>query len=212
MLIAIDGPTASGKGTIAKRIAAQYGLPHLDTGRLYRAVGQALLDAGADPHDAARAATAAAALDPASIEESRIRTAAVAQAASIVAAQPGVRAALFTLQRAFAQQPGGAVLDGRDIGAVICPGADVKLYVTASLPERAARRWKELQERGETIALAELARQIAERDERDSGRADAPLRAAPDAHLLDTTALSADAAVAAAIAIIDAQIAAKPPA
>lgn len=204
MIIAIDGPTASGKGTLSKRIAAHYNLARLDTGALYRAVGLALIDAGIDPSNAAKAEAAARALDLAAIDEERIRTAAVGQAASVVAAQPAVRAALLTAQRAFAAQPGGAVLDGRDIGTVICPNADVKLFVTASLPERARRRWLELKGRGEDIEIADLTAQIEARDARDMNRADAPLRPAADAHLLDTTALSIDEAVTAARRIIDA--------
>jgi len=203
MIIAIDGPTASGKGTLSKRLADAYGLPRLDTGALYRAVGLALLDAGADPADAAAATRAAAALDLAAIDEIRIRTAAAGAAASVVAVHPGVRAALLAAQRAFAAQPGGAILDGRDIGTVICPDADVKLFVTASLVARAERRWKELAARGEPIELDALTAQIEARDRRDQNRADAPLRPAPDAHLLDTTALSIEAAVTAARRIID---------
>lgn len=204
MIIAIDGPTASGKGTLAKHLAAHYGLPRLDSGALYRAVALALMDAGADPNDAAAAAAMARALDPDSIDETRIRSAAVGQAASIVSAHPQVRDALTGVQRAFAARPGGAVIDGRDIGTVICPRADVKLFVTADLPARTERRWRELQARGEAVELAALARQIAERDARDETRPIAPLRPAPDAHLLDTTGLSIDEAVAAARRIIDA--------
>lgn len=204
MIIAIDGPTASGKGTLSKRLAEAYGLPRLDTGALYRAVGLALLDANTDPADAAAAARAAAALDLNAIDEDRIRTAQAGAAASVVAAHPEVRAALLAAQRAFAGQPGGAILDGRDIGTVICPNADVKLFVTASLSARAERRWKELAARGEPIELAALTAQIEARDARDQGRADAPLKPAPDAHLLDTTALSIEAAVTVARRIIDA--------
>ncbi|MGE0831006.1 MAG: (d)CMP kinase [Hyphomonadaceae bacterium] len=206
MILAIDGPTASGKGTLAKRLAAIYGLPLLDTGTLYRAVGLALLDAGLDPADAAAAEAAAQALDLARIDPIRIRSAAAGQAASKAAALPRVRAALIGQQRAFAHQPGGAVLDGRDIGTVICPDADVKLFVTAALPVRAERRWKELQSQGELLARAEVERQIEERDARDAARAEAPLRQAADAHLLDTTSLSIEAAVAAARHIIDAAL------
>ncbi len=204
MILAIDGPTASGKGTLSKRLAAHYGLARLDTGALYRAVGLALLEADADTGDAAAAEAAARALDLTAIDEDRIRSAAVGDAASKVAAMPGVRAALLSAQRAFAAQLGGAVLDGRDIGTVICPEADVKLFVTASLPVRAERRWRELVARGEAISLDEITRRIEERDARDASRPDAPLRQAPDAHLLDTTALSIEAAVAAARRIIDA--------
>jgi cytidylate kinase len=203
MIIAVDGPTASGKGTIAQRLAAHYGLKRLDTGALYRAVGLALLDADRDPTNAEAAEAAARALDLSAIDENRIRTAAAGAAASKVAVFPGVRRALYEAQRSFANSPGGAVLDGRDIGTVICPNAEVKLFVTASLAARTERRLKELKARGEAITYAELERQIAERDARDASRADAPLRAAPDAHLLDTTLLSIEAAVEAACRIVD---------
>ena len=203
MIIAVDGPTASGKGTLAQRLAAHYGLRRLDTGALYRAVGLALLDAGRDPADEIAAEAAARALDVSHIDERRIRTAAVGAAASKVAIFHGVRAALFEAQRAFAYAPGGAVLDGRDIGTVICPDADVKIFVTASLPARAERRFRELKARGEITTLAEVESQIAERDARDANRAEAPLRPAPDAHLLDTTSLSIEGAVEAACRIVD---------
>jgi cytidylate kinase len=179
MIIAIDGPAASGKGTIAKRLAATYGLHHLDTGLLYRAVAKALLDAGQSPDDAA-------------------------QAASVVAAIPGVRRALVDFQRQFAARPPGAVLDGRDIGTVIAPDADVKLFVVASPEVRAARRVLELRTRGERADEAEVLADLIRRDERDSKRSAAPLKAAPDAHLLDTTHLSIDAAFRAAVEIIEA--------
>ncbi len=203
MIIAIDGPTASGKGTISRRLAEIYGLPRLDTGALYRAVGLALLDAAMDPADVDAATRAADALDVAAIDEDRIRTAEAGRAASIVAAIPAVRAALLGLQQAFARQPGGAVLDGRDIATMVCPEAHAKLFVTADLPVRAARRYNELKARGETITLEALTRQIAERDLRDSSRADAPLIQAADAFLLDTTSLSIEEAVEAARQWID---------
>ncbi|MGD9815445.1 MAG: (d)CMP kinase [Hyphomonadaceae bacterium] len=203
MIIAVDGPTASGKGTIAKHLAAHYGLKRLDTGSLYRAVGLAVLDAGGEPSDERAAVAAAEALDLGAIDESRIRSSAAGLAASKVAVIPAVRAVLRRTQRAFAADPAGAVLDGRDIGTVICPDADVKLFVTASLEERTQRRLKELRARGETISYAELEAQIAERDQRDINRADSPLRPAPDAHVLDTTALTVAEAVAAAISIVD---------
>jgi cytidylate kinase len=206
MIIAIDGPTASGKGTIAKRVAAHYGLARLDTGALYRGVALALIDAGKDPKDAGAAEDAARALDPDRIDEARIRTAAVGDAASIVAQMPGVRAALFELQRRFAQAPQGAVLDGRDIGTVVCPDADVKLFVTATLEERARRRRRELESLGEPTDLETLTRLIAARDRRDAERPQSPLRQAPEAHLLDTTGLSIDEAAAAARRIIDAAV------
>lgn len=206
MIIAVDGPTASGKGTLSRRIGARYGLPVLDTGALYRAVALAVLDQGGDPVDAAAAEAAAEALDLAAIDERRIRDNAVGQAASVVAALPGVRSRLLAAQRAFAHRPGGAVLDGRDIATVVCPEADVKLFVTASLAERAARRHAELASRGESVTLEDVARQIEARDARDQSRASAPLRQAADAHLLDTTGLPIDIAAARAFALIDAAL------
>ena len=207
MIIAVDGPTASGKGTIAQRLAQHYGLKRLDTGSLYRAVGLVVVDAGGDPADEKTAVAAAQTLDLAAIDEYRIRSSAAGLAASVVANIPAVRVVLREAQRAFAADPKGAVLDGRDIATVICPDADVKLYVTASLEERTKRRLKELQNRGETITYHELERQIAERDARDINRADSPLRQAPDAHLLDTTSLSIEAAVEAARRIVDTALA-----
>jgi len=207
MIIAVDGPTASGKGTIAQRLAQHYGLKRLDTGSLYRAVGLVVVDAGGDPADEKTAVAAAQTLDLAAIDEYRIRSSAAGLAASVVANIPAVRVVLREAQRAFAADPKGAVLDGRDIATVICPDADVKLYVTASLEERTKRRLKELQNRGETITYHELERQIAERDARDINRADSPLRQAPDAHLLDTTHLSIEAAVEAARRIVDTALA-----
>lgn len=206
MIIAVDGPTASGKGTIAKRLAEHYRLKRLDTGSLYRAVGLAVLDDGADPADAEAAVAAAEKLDLNAIDEARIRSSAAGLAASRVAVIPGVRAVLRRAQRAFAADPAGAVLDGRDIGTVICPDADVKLFVTASLAERTRRRLAELHARGETISFEELERQIAERDERDVNRKDSPLRQAEGAHLLDTTSLSIEAAAEAAFALVDAAL------
>jgi cytidylate kinase len=206
MIIAVDGPTASGKGTLAARLAAHYGLARLDTGSLYRAVGLAVLDAGGDPTDEGLAVEAAQALDLKTIDEARIRSAEAGPAASKVAAIPGVRATLLEAQRSFARQPGGAVLDGRDIGTVICPDAEVKLFITASLEARTERRLKELLARGEAITYEQLKAQIAERDARDMNRAEAPLKPAPDAHLLDTTHLSIEAAVEAASRIVDAAL------
>ncbi len=203
MIIAVDGPTASGKGTIAAGLAKHYGLKRLDTGSLYRAVGLAVLDAGGDPGDEAAAVRAAEALDLANIDEHRIRSSSAGLAASKVAALPAVRAVLRRAQRAFASDPAGAVLDGRDIGTVICPDAEVKLFVTADLGVRAQRRHAELTRRGETISLAELEAQIAERDRRDMTRKDSPLVQAPDALLLDTTRLTVDEAVAAAVALVE---------
>jgi cytidylate kinase len=206
MIIAIDGPTASGKGTLAKRLAEHYRLPRLDTGALYRAVALAVLDAKADPGEEAAALKAAKALDLCAIDEGRIRSGAVGAAASVVAAMPNVRAALLEAQRAFAAQPGGAVLDGRDIATVVCPNADVKLFVTASLAERVRRRHIELTGRGESVSLNDLTAAIAARDARDASRPIAPLRQVADAHLLDTTALSIEDAVLAACRVIDAAL------
>lgn len=206
VVIAVDGPSASGKGTVAKQLARHYGLPHLDTGLLYRAVGVGALRAGADPGDAAAAEAVARALDPASFDEHELRSAGAGAAAAQVAAMPGVRRALLDLQRNFAAQAGGAVLDGRDIGTVICPDADAKLWVTASPEERARRRWRELDARGEPIAYEQVLAQLAERDARDASRADAPAKPADDAHLLDTTHLSIDAAFAEARRIVDAAL------
>ncbi len=202
MIIAIDGPAASGKGTLARRLAARYALPHLDTGLLYRAVAARCLDLGR-LHDPEAAAQAAQTLDPATIDAETLRNAAVGEAASVVAAIAEVRAALLDLQRRFAMQPGGAVLDGRDIGTVICPDADVKLFVTASAEVRAERRFLELQSRGEAITFADVLSDIARRDARDSARAAAPLVRAQDAVLLDTSRLGIEDAFAAALAIVE---------
>lgn len=204
MIIAVDGPLASGKGTIARALAATFGLPHLDTGTLYRAVAVAVLDAGEDPADAGAAEAAALSLNPARVDEAKIRTAGAGAAASIVSAHPKVRAALKSVQQAFADQPGGAVLDGRDIGTVIAPHADVKLFVTASAEVRASRRWNELVGRGETVALEQVMSQLLERDGRDAARPDAPMVKADDAVELDTTDLDEGEAIRAAIAIVEA--------
>jgi cytidylate kinase len=204
MIIAIDGPAASGKGTIARRVAAHFRLPHLDTGLIYRAVARALLDAGQPLDDPARAEAAARALDPSRFDEAVLKGRGVGEAASVVSAIPQVRAALLDLQRDFAGQPSGAVLDGRDIGTVVCPGADVKIFVTAVPEERARRRTLELRGRGVAADEAAILADIRRRDERDSSRAAAPLRQAPDAHLLDTTHLDIDGAVRAAIDIVEA--------
>ena len=203
MIIAIDGTLASGKGTIARRLAAWYGLPYMDTGRLYRATGVAALKQGVALDDGERVARVASALDLNDFEESELRTAEAGSAASRVAALPEVRAALLDLQRAFATQAAGAVLDGRDIGTVVCPQADAKLWVDADLEVRAERRHRELTDAGEAITLEELVRQLKERDERDRGRKDAPMKKAADAVLIDTTDLTIDAAVDKARAAID---------
>ncbi len=204
MIIAIDGPAASGKGTLGKKLAAHYGLRHLDTGLLYRAVAKAVLDAGKRPDDKAAAITAAKALDAAGFDEAVLKSHAVGEAASLVSAIPDVRAALVAFQREFAAKAPGAVLDGRDIGTVICPGADVKLFITASPQVRARRRALEYQAAGRAIAESAVLADILKRDERDQNRAAAPLRQAPDAHLLDTTHLDIDAAIRAAIDIVEA--------
>jgi len=204
MIIAIDGPAASGKGTLGKKLAAHYGLRHLDTGLIYRAVAKSLLDAGRRPDDAGAAVAAAKALDPARFDELALKTHAVGEAASVVSAIPEVRATLLAFQRQFAAQSPGAVLDGRDIGTVICPDADVKIYVTATPQVRARRRAAEYQAQGRDIDEAAVLADIIKRDERDSQRAAAPLKQAPDAHLLDTTHLDIDAAIRAAIDIVEA--------
>jgi CMP/dCMP kinase len=204
MIIAIDGPAASGKGTLGKHLAAHFGLRHLDTGLLYRAVAKALLDQGSRLDDRARAGAAARALDPARFDEAALKTHAVGEAASIVSAIPEVRAALLAYQRAFATRPPGAVLDGRDIGTVIASDADVKIFVTATAQERARRRARELAAQGVAADEAAILADIERRDARDRSRAVAPLEPAPDAHLLDTTHLDIDAAVRAAIDIVTA--------
>jgi len=204
MIIAIDGPAASGKGTLGKRLAAHYGLRHLDTGLLYRAVARAVLDAGHKLDDPGCAATAARTLDPARFDEAALKSHAAGEAASVVSAIPEVRAALVRLQQDFAATPPGAVLDGRDIGTVICPHADAKIFVTASPQVRAHRRAFEMRRTGETVDEAEILADILRRDERDSERAIAPLKPAPDAQVLDTSDLDIEAAFRAAIAIVEA--------
>ncbi|OFW71471.1 MAG: cytidylate kinase [Alphaproteobacteria bacterium RBG_16_64_48] len=204
MIIAIDGPAASGKGTLGKLIAAHYGLAHLDTGKLYRAVARDTLAAGGSPSDASAALSAAKALDVRTLDDPYLADGKLGEAASIVASQAEVRDALLAYQRGFASRKPGAVLDGRDIGTVICPDADVKLFVTATPKERARRRYRELREAGNGISEAEVLADIGRRDERDKNRATAPLVQAEDAHLLDTTNLDIDAAFKAAIDLIDA--------
>ena len=206
MIIAIDGPAASGKGTLARRIAAHYGLGYLDTGTLYRAVARDLLVAGHDIRDEAAAIAAARNLDPASLDDPFLRDRGVGEAASVVAGFAGVREALLALQRRFAKRPGGAVLDGRDIATVVCPEADIKLFVTASLEERARRRYHELRAKGFEVTREQVRDEIAERDRRDRERDTAPLKMAEDARLLDTTDLDIDTAFKAAIALIDEMI------
>jgi cytidylate kinase len=204
MIIAIDGPAASGKGTLGKRLAAHYGLRHLDTGLIYRAVAKALLDAGHSPGNRARAVAAAEALDLTQFDEPALKSPAVGEAASVISAVPEVRGALLSFQRSFGRMPPGAVLDGRDIGTVIFPDADVKIFLTATAEMRAQRRAVELERAGNDISEAEVLADIRRRDERDTGRAAAPLKPAPEAYLLDTTHLDIDAAFRAAIDIVEA--------
>src|SRR6478735_8501503 len=204
MIIAIDGPAASGKGTLGKKLAAHYGLRHLDTGLIYRAVAKAVIDAGKQPDDAAAAVAAAKALDPASFDEAALKIPTIGEAASVVSAIPEVRAALLAFQRDFAAQPPGAVLDGRDIGTVICPDADAKIFVTAAPEVRAQRRAAEFRAAGRPVDEAAVLDDIRRRDERDMHRSAAPLRQAADAVLLDTSALDIDAAFRAAIDIVEA--------
>jgi CMP/dCMP kinase len=203
LVLAIDGPAASGKGTLARKLAQVYDLPHLDTGLLYRAVAQAVLRSGAPLSNSDVAARIATDLDLSNIKEDALRGKEMGEAASVVAAYPAVRAALFDKQRAFAAQGRGVVLDGRDIGTVICPDATAKLFVTASPEVRAARRHKELAGRGETTTYDTILIDIRRRDARDSGRADAPLKAADDAVMLDTSALTIKESLEAAIFIVD---------
>jgi cytidylate kinase len=198
MIIAVDGPTASGKGTIARALAAHFHLPHLDTGLLYRAVGRQVFLDGGDP-DNAGDALAACSFPEGLLLDPELRSEATGGLASRVSVHHSVREALYERQRAFATQPGGAVLDGRDIGTVIAPDAEVKLYVTASVEARAERRWKEMQARGDTRSLEDIAEGLRRRDERDRTRAQAPLRAAEDAAVIDTSEMSVEEAIAAAI-------------
>jgi CMP/dCMP kinase len=211
MIVAIDGPAASGKGTLARKLAAHFGLPHLDTGLLYRATARALMAQGRDLADKDAAIAAARGLALADFDDEALRGHEMAEAASIVAAIPEVRAALVDLQRAFAHRPGGAVLDGRDIGTVICPKACPKIFVTASAEARATRRALELSARGEKADYAAVLAEILRRDERDRTRPVAPLRPADDATLLDTTALDIDAAFKAAVDIVSDCLRAQPP-
>nr|WP_315051589.1 (d)CMP kinase [uncultured Brevundimonas sp.] len=205
LVIAVDGPAASGKGTIAGRLAREYRLPHLDTGLLYRAVGLKVLETGGSLDDAEAAEAAARGLDARSLsDDPRLTTGEAGEAASRVAGHPGVRAALLRLQQDFAAQAGGAVLDGRDIGTVIAPGAPAKLFVTATPEVRATRRWKQLTARGDDIAFEDMLADIQRRDERDAGRGAAPMVQAQDAALLDTTDMGIEAAFDAARRIVEA--------
>lgn len=207
MIIAIDGPAASGKGTLAKRIAAHFGFACLDTGLLYRAVARDVKLRGGSLEDEASAAEAAHTLDFASLDDPALRSASAGEAASVVAKFPSVRRALLDLQRRFAAQKPGAVLDGRDIGTVVCPDADVKIFVTADLEVRARRRFEEMKANGDTATLEAFIELIRQRDERDMSRADAPMRAAADADLLDTTEMDIEAAFEAAVGLIKRRIA-----
>jgi len=202
MIIAIDGPAASGKGTLAKELARYYRLPHLDTGLLYRAVAKAIVDAGARFDEVDAAVRAAREIDPPSFNEKELKRASLADAASLVSAIPEVRLALVSLQRQFGQK--GAVLDGRDVGTVIFPDAEVKIFVTAAPEVRARRRAAELSEAGEPTPFSDVLADILRRDERDTTRAAAPLKPAPDAYLLDSTHLDIDATFRAAVAIVEA--------
>jgi cytidylate kinase len=208
-VIAVDGPAASGKGTIAGRLAAHYGYPALDTGLLYRAVGYRLLIDRMELSDAAAAEAVARSLDPSELERPEVRTRTAGEAASQVAVHPGVRAALLDFQRSFAAREPGSVLDGRDIGTVIAPAAQAKLFVTASPEVRAERRWKQLTGQGELVAIEDVLADIRIRDERDSGRAAAPLVQAADAVLLDTSQMTIEAAFDAARRIVEAARAPK---
>lgn len=206
MIIAIDGPAASGKGTLAKRIADHFGLACLDTGLLYRAVARDVLARGASLEDEAVATAVARTIDPSSLTDPSLRLPGVGEAASVVARIPAVRAALLAFQHDFARQQPGAVLDGRDIGTVVCPDADVKIFVTADASVRARRRYEELRLRGEPVTFEAVLDVIQRRDARDSGRPDAPMRAADDAILLDTSNLDIEAAFDAAVGLIKRKI------
>lgn len=210
MIIAVDGPAASGKGTVARALSLHYQLPHLDTGLLYRATGLQCLRHGGDPMTEADA-VAATGFSDAMMDDLEIRSEAASRAASVVSAHPGVRQALLERQLAFARQPGGAVLDGRDIGTVVVPDAMAKLFVTADMPVRARRRWQELQARGVDAALPQVEAEMAARDAQDAERLAAPLRVAEDAVVLDTTTLDPDAAFARALSIVSSRIARHPP-
>ncbi len=203
LVIAIDGPAASGKGTLARKLAAHYGLPYLDTGKLYRAVAFAVLAAGERPDNHAAAIRAAQTLDVASLANLRLAEEQIGKAASIVASIPEVRAALLDFQRHFAARPEGAVLDGRDIGTVICPNADIKFFIEAAIEVRAKRRYNELREKAYAVAYDAILQDLAERDMRDKARSDAPLLAAPDAIVIDTSAMNAEQVLAFAVQHIE---------
>ena len=208
MIIAVDGPTASGKGTLAKQLAEHFGIPHLDTGLLYRAVGRQVALNGGDP-DNEKDALAACNFPDDLLDDPVLRSEETGGLASRVSVHPAVRQALFERQRAFATQPGGAVLDGRDIGTIIAPDARVKLFITASVQERARRRWLEMTGREIEIALAEIEKDIVQRDARDINRKDAPLKAAPDAMVIDTTAFNKSEAFEAVLEAVEERLAAQ---
>jgi cytidylate kinase len=207
MIIAIDGPAASGKGTLAKRIATHFGFACLDTGLLYRAVARDVSACGGSLENAACAAKAARLLDFGTLDDPALRHSGAGEAASVVAKFPDVRTALLDLQRRFAAQKPGAVLDGRDIGTVVCPDADVKIFVTADLEVRARRRFEEMRVHDDAVTLEAVVQLIRQRDARDTSRADAPMRPAPDADLLDTTEMDIEAAFEAAVGLIKRRIA-----
>jgi cytidylate kinase len=205
-IITVDGPAASGKGTLARRLAAHYGFVHLDSGRLYRAVALRVIQQAIDPTDETACAGVAATLDPTVLDDPALRTEEAGRMASRVSAHPAVRQALLDYQRRFAATPPGAVIDGRDIGTVICPDAPAKLFVTATVEERARRRHKELLDQGQEAIYAAVLKDLTERDARDASRATAPLVRAADAFLLDTTSMDAEAAFAAALAYVDSRL------
>ncbi|WP_292898382.1 (d)CMP kinase [Nitratireductor sp.] len=209
LTIAIDGPAASGKGTLARRLAEHYGLRHLDTGLTYRGVARALMEAGEPLDDEAIAEKAARALDLGSLDRTVLSEHGIGEAASKVAVMPSVRSALVEKQRDFAGAPPGAVLDGRDIGTVVCPNADVKLYVIASAEVRATRRWREIMDGGGSADYVQILADIERRDARDMGRKDSPLRPADDAHLLDTSEMDIETAFQAACKLVNARLAAR---
>jgi cytidylate kinase len=206
MIVAIDGPAASGKGTLAKQVAAHFALAHLDTGLLYRAVARDVVKRGGALDDAANATEAARKLDPATLDDPNLRNPGAGEAASVVASIPAVRAAILEYQRAFARRPEGAVLDGRDIGTVVCPDADVKIYVTATPEVRARRRSLEMQARGEVTTYEAVLADIRQRDARDAAREVSPMRPAADAVLLDTTDLDIEAAFNTAVGVISRKV------